>query len=265
MRYLLTLFLLLVVCRTSSAELVLYSIDVAADELLHVDASDGSVVGSVSLNFNFGDTSLAFDTARQQLMAIDATVDRLLSIDVSTGNVTQLNLLGRLQVNGLTYDQTLDRLLAIDNITDELIEIDPVTAQTNVIGSLGIQPTDFFTGLELANGSLYAVDNNTNPGTYTVDLNTGTATLVGRMDLGSTVQSSGLAYDSGLDVFYVADNAGDRLLRVNRANGDGLVIGPFGISAVQGMASVGTSIPEPSGASLFLVLLFGLARRKRRN
>lgn len=143
----------------------LYGIDADTRELLrwrHVDqpypAADYEVVGVVPLLLD-PITGLREDpaTGTVYLTTSDGSTSALWRIDPETATVDPVGVIaGAAAVDDIAFDRD-GRLYGIDEALDALLEIDPVSAQSRVIGALGI---------DAANSSALAFD----PGTDTLYL-----------------------------------------------------------------------------------------------
>jgi hypothetical protein len=159
-----------------------------------------------------------------------------------------------LAINGLAYDAGRDLLYASDYGSGSIYMIVPSTGAFSLLGS-GASLHGL--AYSLARDTLYGVGTDT---LYSIDVETGATSSVGSLAVEFSTGGSGLSYDPQADVLYAASRNQTDLYAIDPDVGIAISVGPLGVGAIHGLASVS----EP-GIATFLVLAssLSLARRSR--
>jgi hypothetical protein len=114
---------------------------------------------------------------------------------------------------------------------NSLFLIDPASGHSSLIGSFGA----FINGLAFVGDTLYG----SGYGLYTVNLTSGQAQLVGGIGYTS---SGDLQWFQGSLYLTASGQPGDRLLRLDPANGDATLVGEIGFPWVYGLAATSSEL-----------------------
>lgn len=247
---------------------VLYGSDEVSNTIITIDPNTASatLVGPQGINSLPG--GLAYDPWTDTLFmsnanAVNASLSRLATIDRATGNATIIgaNIFGfAVGVGGLAFDRNSRTLYGSTN-NDRLITIDQTNGLGTEVGALGVSTLGSGLAYDYLQDVLYMVSHATDS-LYTVDTGTGAATLVGSLNLPANGLNFGLAYDPDVGLVMSSQNR-DRLYQLDTDTGQATEIGFLLDTA--GLAFVApAAVPEPATATLGLLGIVALARRRRR-
>jgi DNA-binding beta-propeller fold protein YncE len=252
---------------------ILLGTDVAADTLVAIDRDTSAtrVIGPLLANVPPGRddamTGLAYDSNNRILYGINAGSQRLYSINHETGkaNLVGTSSFGFSNANGLAFDTRRGRLLATDNTSNALFEINTVSGTGSLLAVLDCAfgaveglaydyATDSLFGLSDISDRIGII----NPSTGMVNL------LPSGLPVGLW---RGLEFDQERNRLYLTDVAGqDRLFQADPFSGESSLVGTLGSyeSAMQGLAFIPSTVPEPSTFCIALGCLATILLQRRR-
>ncbi len=222
----------------------LYAVDDDTDSLYSVDRSTGAatLVGSCGEDLSY--SGLAWDSWRRKMYVSDVTLGGgwgLGTVNLATGAVTVVGgHVNSIDIGGLAFDSTNDVLYGADNSCDGLATIDRMTGvstcigpwltTTNILGLAYNNDTDTLFGADPTN-------------LYTIDRANGVATVVGAHGIGFGPWI-GLEYDAESGFLFAAGSGDGNLYVLNQGIGTGILVGPTGLSRLNGLAAT-TAPLEP--------------------
>lgn len=243
----------------SQAQLI-YAVDVATDQLLTVNPTNGIATPVKSLAGFETIDGIAFDN-NGVLYGAEIVDDNLLIIDPSVGATIQGPLNTGI-VAGLAFTDDDDTLYGIESQTAHLLTIDTVTGNATPF-AMGLGYT-LGTGLAFdSSGTLYGVTRGTSQ-LYTINTTSGVGTPVGVSGVGVD-NVMAIAFDAS-DILYAVSRNGT-FMTIDTTDGTGDVIGSLGFTDVRALAV--SPVPEPStfglcGFACLGALAIAFRRRSQR-
>lgn len=151
----------------------------------------------------------------------------LFTLDTSTGAASDPRPTGITHLNGIAYHPASGLLYGLSNAdgtpdANALFTINPVTGARTLVGSTGLFNVEGDLGFDPTTGTLYGVQHFAGSALqlFTINRTTGAGTVIGTIPgAGINEDYSGLAFDAAGNLF-VFDTGLNRLLRVNKANGN---------------------------------------------
>jgi len=159
----------------------------------------------------------------QLIEAYSIDVDyQLYKFDLISGEQTLIGFTQGLDFEGMAFSP--DHILyAVEDSTSSLYRINPETAETTLVGSLGINVAQV--GLSFTDdGTLYMVQGDTQGTLFTIDIVTGLATLVGAFE---SDYIDSIAWD-GSKMWALSSYLNNTLYRIDHNNGVMTAIGSLG-------------------------------------
>lgn len=194
------------------------------NRLIRIDPAtyEAQLIGSLGFE---NVTGLAYASDSGTLLATSKF--SLLTIDSGTGLATRLAPLGAaVSMAGLDYDPVTRKLYGWDQDSDQFVAIDATTGHVSSVGALWPGIADL--AYDSLSGSLFGIAAPAYPRYWSslvrVDPLTGASTALG---LTGFPQTTGLAFDSGLNTLYGADWLTDQLVAIDPVTGIGAVLAPL--------------------------------------
>lgn len=199
---------------------------------LNVTTGQGTLVGPTGIAGEFGDDgvpALAIKSTGEIYAADIGPTSSLYRVDATTGAATVVAATALSSPPAIAFDGA-DILWAVDNVGNLHI-VDDATGASTLVGATGA----FIKGLAFdpGDGILWGID--AGGGVYNIDLHSATATLIGSTGLPA---SADIHFD-GAGTLYASSGGGfavNNLISIDKATGEGTVIGSTGFVSVAGMA-----------------------------